>query len=276
LSEPPPDEPGADSTPPADVDGRLAALERLLGPVLRPGTDALRAGTEAVKSVGDRVVVPAWQQVTGVESRLPVMAALAVAIALMVLLPARVANHPRWLLPGLATILFVITLAVNPSKTTERTFALRPLTFALLAVVSLGNAVSAARLIVDLVQSEGIKTADSLLLTGAAIWTTNMIIFAVWYWEFDRGGPGSRAMGASMRPYPDFLFPQMTLDESLVKADWEPHFVDYLYLSFTNATAFSPTDVMPLARWTKLAMISQAAVSLTTVVLVIARAVNVL
>jgi uncharacterized membrane protein len=68
----------------------------------------------------------------------------------------------------------------------------------------------------------------------------------------------------------------MTLDESLVKADWEPHFVDYLYLSFTNATAFSPTDVMPLARWTKLAMISQAAVSLTTVVLVIARAVNVL
>jgi hypothetical protein len=258
------------------MDRRLTALERLLAPVLRPGTDALRAGTEAVKSVGDRVVVPAWQQVTSVESRIPVMATLAVAIVLMSVLPDRVANHPRWVLPGLASILFLITLAVNPSKTTERTLALRPLTFALLAVVSLGNAVSAGRLIVDLVQAEGIRAADTLLLTGAAIWTTNMIIFAVWYWEFDRGGPGARAMGVSMRPYPDFLFPQMQLDEALVRPDWEPHFVDYLYLSFTNATAFSPTDVMPLTPWTKLAMLAQSAVSLTTVALVIARAVNIL
>jgi len=257
-----------------DMDRRLSALERVLGPVLRPGSDALRTGTDALKSVNDRVVAPAWQRATSIESRVPVMCALAVAITLTALLPARVANHPRWLLPGLAAILFLIVLAVNPYKDPGRARQLRPLTFALLAVVSLGNAASAARLVIDLVNGEGIHSADTLLLTGGAIWATNMIIFAIWYWEFDGGGPGGRAM--NMKPLPDFLFPQMTLEASLVREDWEPHFVDYLYLSFTNATAFSPTDVMPLTHWTKLTMMAQSIVSLTVVVLVVARAVNVL
>jgi uncharacterized membrane protein len=256
-----------------DMDRRLSALERLLGPVLRPGTEALRTGTDAIRSVGDRVVVPAWQRATGIESRVPVMCALAVAIVLTALLPMRVANHPRWLLPGLASILFLIVLAVNPYKSPDRARQLRPLTFALLAVVSLGNAASAARLVVDLVNGEGIRSPDTLLLTGGAIWATNMIIFAIWYWEFDGGGPGGRAM--NMKPRPDFLFPQMQSPE-FAPEDWEPHFVDYLYLSFTNATAFSPTDVMPLAPWTKLTMMAQSIVSLTVVVLVVARAVNVL
>ena len=261
MDETEPPEPAAN-----DMDARLSAVERLLGPVLRPGTDAVRA-------VNDRVVTPAWNRVTGIESRVQVMSALAVAIVLTALLPARVANHPRWLLPGLASILFVIVLLVNPLKSPERARQLRPLTFALLAVVSLGNAASAARLIVDLVNGEGIQSADTLLLTGGAIWVTNMIIFAVWYWEFDRGGPGARAM--MTKQYPDFVFPQMT-DPTNVDPDWEPQFVDYLYLSFTNATAFSPTDVMPFARWAKLTMMAQSIVSLTVVVLVVARAVNVL
>ena len=100
-----------------------------------------------------------------------------------------------------------------------------------------------------------------------------MIIFAVWYWEFDRGGPGARAM--MTKQYPDFVFPQMT-DPTNSDPEWEPQFVDYLYLSFTNATAFSPTDVMPYARWAKLTMMAQSIVSLTVVVLVVARAVNIL
>jgi uncharacterized membrane protein len=100
-----------------------------------------------------------------------------------------------------------------------------------------------------------------------------VIIFALWYWEFDRGGPVSRAH--AHRPYPDFLFPQMSTPD-MAPSEWEPRFVDYLYLSFTNATAFSPTDVMPLSRWAKLTMLAQSAVSLITVALVIARAVNVL
>jgi uncharacterized membrane protein len=269
---PEPSEPSATSPSHDDMQARLSALERVLGPVRRPG-EAVRAGTEAWRSVSDRVVTPAWDRVTGIESRVQVMSALAVAIVLTLLLPARVANHPRWLLPGLATILFVIVLLVNPTKSPERAKQLRPLTFSLLAVMSLGNAASAGRLIVDLVNSEGIKSADTLLLTGAAIWVTNMIIFAVWYWEFDRGGPGARA--TMTKQYPDFVFPQMT-DPTNSDPEWEPYFIDYLYLSFTNATAFSPTDVMPYARWAKVTMMAQSAVSLIVVVLVVARAVNVL
>jgi uncharacterized membrane protein len=256
-----------------DMQARLSAVERVLGPILRPGGDALRSGSDALRSVNDRVVTPAWNRVTGIESRVQVMSAIAVAIVLTALLNARVANHPRWLLPGLAAILFVIVLLVNPTKSPERAKQLRPLTFSLLAVMSVGNAASAARLIIDLVNGEGIKSADTLLLTGGAIWVTNMIIFAVWYWEFDRGGPGARAM--MTKQYPDFVFPQMS-DQKNADPEWEPHFVDYLYLSFTNATAFSPTDVMPFARWAKVTMMAQSAVSLIVVVLVVARAVNVL
>ena len=95
----------------------------------------------------------------------------------------------------------------------------------------------------------------------------------MWYWNLDRGGPAARAEASNR--HPDLLFPQMTAPE-LSPPDWQPEFFDYLYLSFTNAAAFSPTDTMPLARWAKLAMMLQAMVSLGTVVLVIARAVNIL
>jgi hypothetical protein len=102
---------------------------------------------------------------------------------------------------------------------------------------------------------------------------TNVIVFALWYWELDRGGPASRA--AARRIHPDFLFPQMSVPD-LVHPDWEPAFVDYLFLAFTNATAFSPTDTMPLSRWAKMAMMVQASISVVVVALVIARAVNIL
>src|SRR5690348_16256854 len=98
--------------------------------------------------------------------------------------------------------------------------------------MSLSNATSSGRLIVDLVRSEGIRDPTRLLLTGAAIWLTNVIVFGLWYWEFDRGGPLGRAAGS--RPHPDFVFPQMTSPE-LAPATWEPGFVDYLYVSFTKA-----------------------------------------
>ena len=259
----PPGEPPTE--PPEAMEHRLEQIERLLGPVLRPSKDALRA-------VGG-VAGPAWRQVTGIESRVPVTVTMGVAIALMAVLPTRIANHPRWLVPGLASVLLLVVLVVNPMRVDANSRRLRPFAFALLAVISIGNAISAGRLIVDLVNGTGIKTPETLLLTGAAIWTTNMIVFGVWYWEFDRGGPAERAMGTD--PYPDFLFPQMT-EPSFAPPGWEPHFVDYLYLSFTNATAFSPTDVLPLAHWAKLTMLGQSAVSLMTVALVIARAVNIL
>lgn len=244
-----------------EVRARLRDLDRLLEP-----------GKRAARAVGD-VAAPAWRQVTEVESRVAVSAALIVAIVLMSVLPARIANHPRWLLPALAGVLFLIVIVLNPMRPDSRSLRLRPFAFALLALLSLGNAASAVRLIIDLVRGEGLVDPAVLLLTGAAVWTTNMILFAVWYWEFDRGGPAARAMGTD--PYPDFLFPQMTSPE-FAPAEWEPHFIDYLYLSFTNATAFSPTDVMPLTHWTKLTMLGQSAVSLVIVILVVARSVNIL
>lgn len=100
--------------------------------------------------------------------------------------------------------------------------------------------------------------------------TTNVIAFALWYWECDRGGPIARAAGR--RPRLDFRFPQMEDPDGHL--DWEPHFLDYFYLSFTNATAFSPTDVMPMSRWAKMLMLSQSAVSLVTLAVVISRAVS--
>jgi uncharacterized membrane protein len=173
----------------------------------------------------------------------------------------------------LAGLLLIGVFVAKSARLERRTRVLRIVSLSLIAVMSLANAASAGRLIVDLVRGEGIRDPAELLLTGAAIWFTNVIVFGLWYWEFDRGGPVERAAGSS--PYPDFLFPQMTSPE-LAPPDWEPGFVDYLYVSFTNATAFSPTDVMPMTRWAKLTMLTQAAISVVTVALVIARAVNIL
>jgi uncharacterized membrane protein len=127
--------------------------------------------------------------------------------------------------------------------------------------------------VADLVAGRAGTDAVPLLLTGGGIWLTNVIVFALWYWEWDRGGPMARVLG--QRQYADFLFAQMQNPES-APPDWEPAFLDYLYLSFTNSTAFSPTDVMPLSRWAKMLMMLQSSVSLVTVVLVVARAVNIL
>jgi hypothetical protein len=106
------------------------------------------------------------------------------------------------------------------------------------------------------------------------VWLTNIVVFALWYWEFDRGGPVARAL--NVKHYPDFQFVQMVSPPEMVPPDWEPNFVDYLYLALTNAAAFSPTDVMPLSRWAKVAMAAQSLVSIVTVALVVSRAVNIL
>ena len=236
-------------------------LERLLDP------------SKTVARTAHEHVGPAWRRVTRGEPRLPVSIAIVVAIGLQSALPTRVAIQPRWVLPGIAGVLLIGIIAANPSRINRRSPALRAATLLLIAVMSGANIASAARLIVDLVRAEGLRDPTQLLLTGAGIWLTNMIVFALWYWEFDRGGPVARAVAP--RPYPDFLFPQMSSPE-LAPEHWEPQFVDYMYMSFTNATAFSPTDVMPMSRWAKLTMLVQSAISLVTVALVIARAVNIL
>ena len=225
------------------------------------------------KLIPTSVIVPAWRRLTDGESTWPVRLAVIAATALQVALPNRYEIPPTWLLPTLGGLLAVGLSVANPRRFTRHSPQLRVMSILLIAVITLANAGSAARLITALLQGRTHESATKLLLTGGAIWLTNVIVFGMWYWDLDRGGPAARAK--VLKSYPDFLFPQMTAPE-LSPPDWQPQFFDYLYVSFTNAAAFSPTDTLPLARWAKLTMMLQSVVSLGTVVLVIARAVNIL
>ncbi len=211
------------------------------------------------------------------EPRWPVSLSVIAAITLQLVVVGKLALHPRFVLPVLEVALLVGLNVANPLRIERASRAIRTASILLILLISAANAASAALLVKAIVTSQVHVSANeapvALLGTGAAIWLTNVIVFALWYWEFDRGGPVQRLHGKS--PYPDLLFPQMTVPR-LTRHGWGPRFVDYLYLSFTNATAFSPTDVMPLARWAKLTMLVQSAVSLALGALVIARAVNIL
>jgi hypothetical protein len=241
---------------------RLGRMEQLLEPEDRLARDAARG------------VIPAWQRVTQGENRWQVAAATLVAIALQLPLTGRlVLLRPNWLLPLLQGLLFVVLIVANPRRINRQSRVIRALSLTLTGALSVANGWAAARLVVGLVQGTQGGSAAPLLISGGAIWLTNIIIFALWYWEFDRGGPVARAN--AVNPYPDFQFVQMATPE-LAPPHWEPAFGDYLYLAFTNAAAFSPTDVMPLSRWAKMAMLLQSAISIVTIALVIARAVNIL
>lgn len=209
------------------------------------------------------------------ESRLEATVAIVVAVALMAFLPSRVANHPRWLVDVVAVLLAAVLL-VATRRQTEPHRGLRAAALVLTGLLSLANVAAGARLVIDLARGQGVQDPAVLLLTGGAIWLTNVIVFSLWYWELDRGGRIARAANPHDAGGHDFLFPQWTVEPPFGDPAWEPTFVDYLYVSFTNATAFSPTDVMPLSRWAKLAMMAQSALSIVIVVLVVARAVNIL
>jgi hypothetical protein len=222
-----------------------------------------------------RRAVPAWRRKTEGERRWPVTASVVVAIALQLLLPDTLNKPlPHYLLPGLEVALGIGLTIANPVRIERQGPLLRAASLTLILVITAANAVSAVLLIrAILLVLPNTDSAGPLLASGASIWATNVVAFGLWYWEFDRGGPVKRAEG--LRQHPDLMFPQMVSPE-LAPPDWQPYFIDYLYLSFTNATAFSPTDVMPLARWAKLTMAVQSAVALAVGALVIARAVNIL
>jgi uncharacterized membrane protein len=236
-------------------------LERLLGP-----------GARAFGGI-ERRMRPIWREVTEGEPRWPVSIALVVAIVLQLFLPDRLSVHPRWILASLEGALLVGLIIANPRRIEKQSPNLRIASLALIGAVSLVNGWSAVRLIRGLISKTEPAKAAELLRTGGSIWLTNVIVFALWYWELDRGGPAARSQAENL--YPDFLFPQMQQPE-VAPPGWAAGFIDYFYLSFTNASAFSPTDVLPLSRWAKLTKLLQSVVSLATVVLVVARAVNIL
>ncbi|MEV2218947.1 hypothetical protein AB0E01_03610 [Nocardia vinacea] len=216
--------------------------------------------------------VPAWQRKTEGEARWAATLAVLVIVVLQIA-PKELRQQPAWLvLPVLEVLLLGVLVAANPFRLNREEQWLRNGGLLLTGLLSLATAVSAGRLVLQLINGT-LSDPVQLLVSGGAVWLTNVAVFGLWYWEFDRGGPAARAH--ARKPLPDFLFVQMQSPD-LTEPEWEPQFLDYLYLAFTNATAFSPTDVMPMSRWAKATMMLQSAISLVLVILVIARAINVL
>jgi hypothetical protein len=204
----------------------------------------------------------------------PAQLAAAVALALYVTLPHMLIMGPRWLVPGVEGVLLVGLMITTPTRHHRQSPRLRLLVVGLVGLVTLTTLISLillARFLLDGSHAHG----HALLFAGLVLWLTNILIFGIWYWELDRGGPAQRVAENASGIRADFLFPQMS-EPRLAPADWHPGFVDYLYTSYTNATAFSPTDTLPLTATAKLLMAAQSSIALITILLVVARAVNVL
>jgi hypothetical protein len=195
------------------------------------------------------------------------------AIGLQLLLPERLTIGPTWLLPALEGALLIGLTFASPRALEHEHPVRRGVALGMTALVSAANIASLYLLIHYLLHHGKVAGGRELIISGMLIWLTNFFIFALWYWELDRGGPGKRASGHDLPP--DFLFPQMS-DDHIEPLDWRPQFIDYAYVSLTNATAFSPTDTMPLTPMAKIIMGVQALVSLVTLGLVVSRAVNIL
>jgi uncharacterized membrane protein len=202
----------------------------------------------------------------------PAQVTVLAAIALQFVLPDRLTVGPVWLIPGLEGVLLIGLFFATPNMLEFEHPRRRRLALGMIAFVSAGNIYGLVELSKFLLHTTVVQ-GPHLLISGIVIWLTNFLIFGLWYWELDRGGPGKRASGDDL--VPDFLFPQMS-DDTIEPRDWRPRFIDYLYVSLTNATAFSPTDTMPLTPMAKSIMGVQSLVSLVTLGLIVSRAVNIL
>jgi hypothetical protein len=212
----------------------------------------------------------AWGSPTTNEPRWQARIAIIVAGLLYLTLPAKYTLGPTWLFPALEGAVLIVLMLGIPTRLGQRWA--RGVAVGLIVIIMLANNASLVFLVQHIVGG-GKITGRELLYSSMAIWLTNVIVFALWYWELDRGGPEARRRAD--HPEPDFLFPQMVTPGCSI-VGWTPVFLDYLYVAFTNATAFSPTDTMPLTPWAKTLMLVQSAVSLATITLVAARAVNIL
>jgi len=170
-------------------------------------------------------------------------------------------------------VLFLVVLVVgDPGRIDRDRRWLRVTTGCMLGLITLVNALAAIRLVIDIFDPHAFSSAAELLRIGGVVWGTNIIAFALWFWDLDAGGAAARVSGDS-RKGAAFIFPEMNNPDQ-VSADWYPQFVDYLALSFNTATAFSPTDVSAVRRWAKLLVVAESAISLVLATLVVARAIN--
>ncbi|MGI9158085.1 MAG: hypothetical protein ACR2FG_15875 [Marmoricola sp.] len=218
------------------------------------------------------------------EPRLPAAIAVVAAIVLYAALPQQLLLGPRFVVPALEVVLFLPLVGVNPTRMTRQNRMLRRLSLGLVLVIAAANATALVLLVGELV-SGGTHQGKSLLLAAGEVWLTNIIMFALAYWELDRGGPVRRTEGRHQAlPAADFRFPQdedhdaigEVASRSSKKAGWTPGFIDYLYVSVTNSSAFSPTDTMPLSHRAKLLMAVESVSALALSVLVISRGVSLL
>ena len=207
------------------------------------------------------------------EPRWPMAAAVVAAIVLTILLPSEQRLLPAGVLPVIEGFLLVALIAGDPGAIDRRSTLLRGLSIALVSILVV-SALAGTTQLIDVLITGGSQTnsASDLLEAGSIVWVGNVLAFALLYWELDGGGAAARLHHS--RAHADFAFPQQ-MNPELAPVGWRPRFVDYLYLAFTNATALSPTDAMPIAAWAKLVMIVQSVSSLAILGLVIARAVNV-
>jgi hypothetical protein len=201
------------------------------------------------------------------------------AILLQVRLPDKLTVGPRWLLPSLEGALLIGLAATTPRGRVDEDHPVRRrVAIALIAVVNVANATSLYLLAHELLHKH-LSNGRPLILSGITIWLTNVLIFALWYWQLDRGGPANRARHpdpTTPEGRPDFVFTQMDGGLPYTPGGWMPGFMDYMALAVTTATAFSPTDVMPITQQAKALMSAQALISLVTLGLIISRAVGIL
>ena len=208
------------------------------------------------------------------ERRWPMALAVVSVGCLQELIPDDFRVLPRFVYPVFLLCFLGVLIVGDPGRIDRQRHWLRVTTVLMIGLITLVTAVSALRLVAGILTHATFTTAGQLLILGGCIWLTNVIAFALWFWDLDAGGAAARATGSSPTG-PAFIFPEMTLPE-FVPASWYPKFADYLALSFNTALAFSPTDVSAVRVWAKLMVISESIVSLALAALVIARAINIL
>ena len=218
---------------------------------------------------------PLTEQAGRGEQRWPMALAVLAAGGLRAALPAQLRNgDARWAFIVVLVVLLGVLIIGDPGRIDRDSTWLRVLTGTLIGLISAVNAAAAVRLVAGIIHVAPFSnSANVLLASGGAIWLSNVIVFGLWYWDLDRGGAAARARGSG--PRPAFVFPEMTSPE-YVRPGWSPRFLDYLHLSFSTATAFSPADVSPIRPWAKLMMMAEEAISLLVAILVVSRAVNIL
>jgi len=213
----------------------------------------------------------AWGYVARHEPKWLARLATVAALVLYITLPDKLILGPFWLIPGGEAVLLLL-LSVTTSRHQLEERVVRALAIVSIGVINAANVMSLVLLVHSLIGGSKVDGRE-LIVSSIQIWLTNVLVFALWFWEIDRGGPIDRCTPEHEEP--DFLFPQMVTPEA-ARPGWTPTFLDYLYVAFTNATAFSPTDTMPLTVLAKMLMAVESVVSLVTVAVVAARAVNIL